>query len=261
MPNKGPLLTIAMALFGHESFLDVELRNPGGYGGNDYSTADALSCIDFFPMGGIIGDLDTSYCITNEDARRNGFSAEELAARWLGEFFQGNQSLSIAFTTAAFIANQNWLNNNLGSTGQRALSISYDMGADTDIPVISRGGIIAVSTIMGLFFAILFAMVFYSLWMPRWTRRLDAFAMLRMGAAMHDKLPLLVALNMDKVKALDEMPGWVGDAAEDGEYLGRLGLGAETMIQRKKRYASYAGDTEPLTILERREAEKMSAAS
>ena len=250
MPNKGPLLTIAMALFGHGSFPDQLLTAPEYF--SSYLAEDALSCVEFAPMTSLVIEYGDS-CITNSDIGNSAYALEDLAVSWIRNFNQNSQSLTTAFTEAAILANQNWLTYNLAPYEDRSLTINYDLGADTTIPSIPLGGLIATSVVIGLFLIILFALTAYSVWEPRWTTRLDAFTMMRMGAAMPDKLPMLVGRNQDKIKELDEIPGWVGDGAEDGEPVGRLGLGADNVINKRKRYVCYQGDVETMTPYERNE--------
>lgn len=254
MPNKGPLLTIAMALFGHGSFLDQLLTTPEIFS-SSYLAEDAFSCVEFAPMASLVGGYGDS-CITNSDIQHSEGALENLAVSWMSNFHLDSQSLTTAFTEAAFLANQNWLGYNLDPYEERSLTIVYDLGADTTIPSIPLGALIATSVVIGMFFIILFALTAYSVWEPRWTSRLDAFTMMRMGAAMPDKLPMLVGRKQDEVKELDEIPGWVGDGAEDGEPVGRLGLGADNVINKRKRYVCYRGDVEPITPYERNELKK-----
>ncbi|CZR51016.1 uncharacterized protein PAC_00891 [Phialocephala subalpina] len=72
--NKGPLLTISMALFGSGSFLANRIAYPEAYwGANNTDPPNDVSCIDFAPMGrlfssesgGTTTSADTDNCITN----------------------------------------------------------------------------------------------------------------------------------------------------------------------------------------------------
>jgi hypothetical protein len=103
----------------------------------------------------------------------------------------------------------------------KSLSVNYDLGADTQVPAISKGGLIFVSLLLGLYILILIPLAIYAARTPRWTAQLDSFAMIRIGAAVADSLPLAVGKNKSTIRGLDEIPGWVGDASEETEPLGR----------------------------------------
>lgn len=62
-------------------------------------------------------------------------------------------------------------------------------------------------------------------------------------------MPLLIGRNTDKVDALDEVSGCVGDQSKESDIIGRLGLGAQTPLAARcnKRFESYSGDQEPLS--------------
>ncbi|KAF8815774.1 hypothetical protein BYT27DRAFT_7192152 [Phlegmacium glaucopus] len=82
-------------------------------------------------------------------------------------------------------------------------------------------------------------MSLYSTWTPCWTDQLDAFAMMRIGAAIAESIPFRVANTTDRIKILDETPGWVGDATEGKGKVGELGIGAPTPLRGRRNYACY----------------------
>ena len=49
---------------------------------------------------------------------------------------------------------------------------------------------------------------------PSWTESLDSFAVLRLGAAIADELPLISPVEADEVVLLDEKEGWIGESKE-----------------------------------------------
>ena len=77
--------------------------------------------------------------------------------------------------------------------------------------------------------------------------------MMRIGAAIADSLPLSVGKNKSTIRGVDEIPGWVGDASEKTETLGRLGLGgARSLASREnRRFECSEGDREAITLEER----------
>ena len=97
-----------------------------------------------------------------------------------------SSTITNAFTAAGFLANQAWLQS-LGPYDQ-TWQVTYDMGADTIIPVISDAGIAIVSLLLGVFLTCLLSLAVYGAWVPRWTDQLDAFAILRLGAGFADEV-------------------------------------------------------------------------
>ncbi|TVY18487.1 hypothetical protein LARI1_G005501 [Lachnellula arida] len=280
--NKGPLLTIAMALFGENSFIASHTAFPQAYYGLN-STLDPATqtevwsinqgaCVGLFPMTALLlitgdtGDTgdgnptefiepSTQGCITNDLGSKEGGTGGYVG-EWVQNFNPGSfigmggdvsaalQNLASAFTSASFLANQAWLMNNIQGSSQRSLTVAWDSGVDTEVPTISLAGIILISILLGIDLLALLAMAIYASFSPTWTKQLDAFALLRIGAALGDRVPLLVGLRTHKIKALDELPGWIGDAADEHEDVGRLGVGASRRIDKKKRYECYKDDEE-----------------
>ncbi|KAJ5982762.1 hypothetical protein N7451_012862 [Penicillium sp. IBT 35674x] len=234
--NKGPLLTIAMALFGEGSFVQTRQANPRTYAWSFPATNSTLdvpyagSCVGLAPMsyllaedcGTILIEDGISSCIDNTSGGPNGSTVGNEIANWISNFNCGSGRLENAFTTAGFLANQAWMESNVGKVGM-TLSISYNMGTDSQIPVISRAGLILVSILLGLYILIVVPLAVYAASTPRWTSNFNSFAMMRMGAAVADRMPLDLGCNTDKIDALDEVSGWVGDASNESDLPGKLG--------------------------------------
>lgn len=146
-----------------------------------------------------------------------------------------------ALTRAIYLANSIWLTKSDPSLSKPTLYISYDRGADTIIPAIKPGGVIVVSVLLGLFIVTLFAMTWYASHVPTWTTIFNAFAMMRIGAAIAEHVPLLVAKKEDKIPVPDQTPGWIGDIEPDAK-IGWLGLGAEVQLRAYRKYACYDWD-------------------
>ena len=51
-----------------------------------------------------------------------------------------------------------------------------------------KTGILVISVLLGTFLASFLGLIIYSAVSPRWTAQLDAFAMLRIGASIADKV-------------------------------------------------------------------------
>lgn len=170
--------------------------------------------------------------------------ADEVA-EWISLFNLDAGRLAGAFTAAAFLANQAWLGGNLGEESQRSLTVSYDFGEDTVVPSIALAGVVVISVLLAMYLVVLCALAVYASRYPRWTHMLDAFAMMRIGAAVGERVPLLVGRNVDAIEVLDEIPGWIRDEVDENEEVGRLALGAKRRLDGRRPYACYAGDDEP----------------
>jgi len=257
--NNGPLLTIALALFGEGSFLATWPQTFSSLKqslSNEAARNSGPVCLYVLPLGNLLGELTDPYgeypCISQFHFCMGDGSSPIRS--WLQDLLDDPEGLANAFTAAAFLANQAWM---LYSGASHSLYISYDMGADTVIPVISVAGVVIISILLFLYLLALLAMSVYASIHTRWTSRLDAFTMLRLGAAIgHDKVPLKAGQQTDMIEVLDEIPGRVEDAAGEQEEIGRLGLGALAMLDVGKRYECYKEDEEN-EIRKREERERM----
>lgn len=166
-------------------------------------------------------------------------------ASWIGYFNYDGGRLMNAFSAAAFLANRNWVESNVPFGYEKSLTVSYGLGEDTVVLSISVGGVVVISVLLGVYLAALTAVAVYASRFPRWTQRLNGFALMRIGAIKEvtGRLPLRVGMNADLIGALDELLGWVGDGAEDGG-MGWLGLEARRRLDGKSRYLCYDGDQE-----------------
>ncbi|GIK06561.1 hypothetical protein Aspvir_002211 [Aspergillus viridinutans] len=257
--NKGPLLTTELAMFGPGSFLDTFAAKLSAIKAS-VNTANFTGdiCLDVPPLLNLIlnesyGLLPRRYCLDAPvGIRYEGNNADSLIQQWLGYFLKGEDRFPLVFTAAAFLSNKQMLESVSGQWW-----IYQDLGAEMDIPTISLAGIIVGSVLMALYIIPLVGLSFYADWYPRWTERLDSFAMLRFGAAIGDKLlPLRVARTVDQIPVLDEIPGVVRDVSiPDGDEvlpMGTLGLGDGRPLQRYRRYEAFKESDEPLTQVEHR---------
>ncbi|GAW22640.1 hypothetical protein ANO14919_121820 [Xylariales sp. No.14919] len=245
--NKGPLLVIALALFGVGSFLD---KRPGyeAYISTIEDVELPSTCLDLVPFIPLLRDVQNTPfagdpldpCLSYDGSRFWYPDVQNAAYLWafVWNFNDGysGERIRNAFSTAAFLANEAWMMQDLPSSG---FKVYYDLGADTQVPVISRAGIALISALLGLYLLGVLAMALYAARVPRWTETLDAFAMMRIGAAAGDRVPLLVCEDVDKVAALDEIPGSFGDATGGEGEVGELALGAQTPLNGERKYRSY----------------------
>ncbi|KAJ7649115.1 hypothetical protein DFH06DRAFT_996603 [Mycena polygramma] len=272
--NKGPLLQTALALFGLGSFIDVRARGLASNSFMDNTTAVELyrtsqcagNMVPFLPLlRDQIGHEQVGNPIDGCARQLSPDPAESARLEtlyYLSAFVYNTydgwagERITNAFGAAAFLANQAWF---LGAfDGQ--LMVSYDMGADMQVPVLALRGIVVVSAVLGLFLVVLLGGAVYAWRTPTWTRTLDAFAMLRIGAAVgaplrstardsdeaedDSRLLLFPRNGAAGVAALDQTPGWVGDASrsegEDG--VGQLALGTGRKIAGRGRQLKFRRD-------------------
>lgn len=245
--SRGPLLTVAIALFGNGSFIQQRAANPDKFiTPLEAQTYNRSLCIELIPLRSLlVGDPGSSVepvdvsglakCVYQNDVADMGQLQAQMAG-WVEYFYynhwDGDQQIEKAFGAAVYLANEAWL---LSAT-LPSLSVSYDLGTDTLVPAISLPGIVIISILLGIYLFMLVALAVYSYLQPSWTSQLDSFAMMRLGATLAGHEPLLVG-KASEVEILDDTPGWIGDTQESLEQAGQLGLGAMGPIHRDRRFA------------------------
>lgn len=257
--SKGPLLSTALALFGAGSYLDIHRTVAEGYAGGSLSAWG--SCVDVVPFIKLLRSPDPNGrgggrsvsetldpCVSAWDST---YYQPKIVASyiWLFAPFEREKSLAHppskriqdAFTAAAFIAVDVWAQQ---PASESWVALWWDLGVDQQVPDMSRAGMIVVSLLMGLYLSCLLALAVYGAWTPRWTNQLDAFSMMRVSSAVPGLFPLRLAHDPDDVRALDELPGWIGgvDGVQGGGGVGELGLGGELPLSGKEKYHCYAFD-------------------
>lgn len=114
-----------------------------------------------------------------------------------------------------------------------SLQATYETGIETEAPYVPKWGIILIWVVLRLQLFCLLALSLYCAWVPRWTNQLDVFAMIDLGASLADDLPFLMAQDSEKIHALYNLPGWIGDIVEKGtdkrekDVVGKLTLGGD----------------------------------
>lgn len=249
----GPLLALTVALFGHDSYISSHTHTPIAFelsAGN----GDRSLCSDLPPLLGLM-DVSNDYLYDStlpalsclpRDSENN---VTNVVATWLGLFWKrgfaggalGSPEIYLmqqAFTAAAYLAHNLRLTKTALSQN-RTLTLNYDLGIDISIPNISTAGIVTVAVLLGLFVCSCFLMSWYASRVPLWSSELDAFAMMRIGAELAEFVPLMAAKSADNVNILDHRPGWIGDAEPEKE-VGKLSLGAQAKLRKKRKYVSYS---------------------
>ncbi|RJE26359.1 hypothetical protein PHISCL_01332 [Aspergillus sclerotialis] len=255
--NRGPLLSIATALFGEGSFADIQHTALAAYANSSIGYSGCISVVPFISLlHESANDLGSStfdpclkgYHVNNvidnpRDAEDNQINMHAIVAAYFflfsgdTQFGPSSERVENAFTSAAFLANDVSMTSDIY---EQSIMVYYDMGADQQVPQISREGVIFVSVLLSLYLLCLFALAVYSACIRRWTDTLDSFAMLRIEASISERVPLLAARHVGRIKALDETPGWIGNASE-GE-IGELCLAGERPLGKTKRYRCYSTD-------------------
>lgn len=188
------------------------------------------------------------------DCISDSIQTPELLDRELAKYVQsfylfGNYGLqwqdaersTNAFTAAVYLANEAWLTSDVLRANRR---VSSDPGADMVIPAIAPAGMVVISALWAVYIACLFALAVYSATSPRWTQQLDSFAMMRIGAAAHEQIDFDVGFQTKAIRALDTLPGEIGDATGGEGDAGALGLGVSSPLRARRRYKCYSGDKE-----------------
>lgn len=189
--------------------------------------------IDSYQIGNYLEGCLKNDVHTHDDLQRQIANYVKLFY-WNDYDGYNGERITNAFNSAAFIANEAWLNSPSGEW-----SVSYDYGADATVPVISATGMIVISVLIGTFLSALLALAIYSAVLPRWADQLDAFAMLRIGASISDDIQFRATEHTRKITALDRLPGWIGDATDGEDERGQLALGARGPLNRKRKFMAY----------------------
>ena len=258
--HKGPLLTIALALFGPGSFFNTTLKD------HDFVNIGQGQCTQVLPMthlfrssdagqDGSLSDLDPCIRKTKVD------KSVSLQWQYIRSFFEnthGQERIVNAFNAAAFLTHDVVMMCNPSKSVWR---VHYDPGTSMaiTIPEISIPSMWFISTHLSVYLGCLVILAVYNANTPRWTPQLDSFAMMRIGASMADKFPLQLAPDVEAVEELDKCDGWVGDGTEDDKEAegdgasgavnptepGTLKLGANTPLRRDRKYESYSSEESP----------------
>ncbi|CRG83521.1 hypothetical protein PISL3812_00873 [Talaromyces islandicus] len=232
----GPLTLIALAIFGPGSFADTQ-QNATGNGNSDYKIDtgwkqyfDGISEGDPLPLIDLGVASDTGGTIPIETWIMSLTDSQNLA------------STTSAFTQASFLAIKAIFDAYFG--GEITVRYSSSALEQISLPSMSLGGLIAGSVLLVLYIIPLLCLAVYSAASCRWTHTLDAFTMLRMGAAFgQEHLPFLIGTSMRKILALDDLPGVVRDISLPDDKIGQLALGVGgAPLQLKKPYLAYPGN-------------------
>jgi hypothetical protein len=253
-----PLLNLATALFGNNSFIAtrsnrLETLLKDGADSRELDDESEEACGNRIPVPPLLPDayhFATSECTSNYAVSVEMLDKNLVA--YVGSFSPyGHETttdypseLNNAFGAFVFLANEAWLVSSRQNNEVGARYVYSNPGVAMIIPAISLAGMIVVSLLWAVYIASLLSLAVYSARTPRWTNTLDAFAMLRIGAATRDYgIALKVGFETQAIDALDELPGTIGDATGGESEVGVLVLGALTPLNGVRLYEAYGGDT------------------
>ena len=230
--NLGPLAMIVAAMFEPGSFIATQIPQNGTTApAKDMpGPTPAIPCT-VGPLNLLLIGLEET-CYHQPSKVDDGYVS---ITKWLASFYDiGN--MQNALHAAAILASQVWL-----SSVDGTLEINYDLGQDSTRPKISSAGVIVISILLAIDLFLLLVVATYIRFSYTWTDSFDSSAMMRLGAARANDLPLQVSTDEAKEKTramLGEMPGWVGDARPDDE-VGAVAIGATVPLKAGRRYEAF----------------------
>ncbi|EED17067.1 conserved hypothetical protein [Talaromyces stipitatus ATCC 10500] len=232
----GPLAMIALALFGPGSFADTQQTAPSSesfYSNESESQRyhDMFAADDILPLTPL------------------GFTTSVLGEipidGWMSAFSSNKEDASVAFTRASFLAVKAMFDNTVRFGGDITVAFASSDLQQITLPSLPFSAMIACSVLFGLYMVPLLCLALYAAFSSSWTNTLDAFTMLRMGAAFGQQdLPLLIGKSKRKIRVLDTLPGIVRDISGPDDKVRQLALGIEGggPLQPSKRYLAYPGN-------------------
>lgn len=231
---KGPLLSLTFALFGQTSWISELFsdRSPSTHRFRQsqiMSPRDWRECVEHIPMSGL--NQSEPLCTTFLT------SVSSQIQDWMTEYTTRDPTKMLSQAVA--LSNIAWMTQ---YRPYAAYSISANHGISAVKQHISPAGFYICTALLALHLLGLFILAIYTCHATPWTSDLDSFAMLRIGAQFADRLG---AQSMDKlpmglrksenVKALDELPGFIGDASPE-EDVGALAMGAQSPLAKNRAY-------------------------
>lgn len=234
--NLGPLAMIVAAMFEPGSFIATQIPQNGTTPPDIYiykpGPGPAIPCT-LPPLDLLLNGLGENVLCSQQPF--NADAGYISITEWLTNFYDIG-TMQNALHAAAILASQVWLS--LTDSADGSLTVYYDMGQDSTRPKISSAGMILLSILLAIDLLLLLAVAIYISFSRTWAGNFDSSAMMRLGAARADELPLQVISSEGKEKTramLERMPGWVGDARPDDE-VGALAIGATVPLKAGRRY-------------------------
>ncbi|KAL1598862.1 hypothetical protein SLS60_008005 [Paraconiothyrium brasiliense] len=236
--NKGPLASVAVALFGPYSFIGARMSNPSAF----VLAPDAVS-----DSGRLIGSGNCVYkrplaswtansaaaCFEHYGSTDVHMIIQQVTQTlyfWTESYLDDTLE---ALSHALFMANKLWLNQpTAGYDTENQLRIYYDAGIPTTKPEISNTGIIVGSLFMVLHLLGLLLLTIYTVMMKPWSGKMGSEIILKMGMVYSDELARSETEDQWK-RTVVRLPGYIGDERPE-EVIGRLRFGAAAGLSTKK---------------------------
>ncbi len=228
--TPGPLLTSIVAIFGKSSFFGTIAGAPKN------STANEEICGQLKPP---FRNLVEGWVQYSMDCQIPDPGLRVKLHYWMVNF-AGPEKTRQALASAIFFSHQAVLTqaSALSGTGRQ---LKTSPGQDVARMSINPAAMAFISFLILVQLVALFALAIYSYQHPCWTESLDAFALLRLGAAMAEELPLISTIDSKEVPVLDEKVGWIGaahDKQDEGE-CDTLVIGGVAAVKRDELYRMY----------------------
>ena len=227
--TPGPLGAAALALFGNTSFF-ASAASALTSGADEETVCRSLRV----PFGHKYTLLNLKWKATPL-ACNVGTRLTDILAEWLANF-ENPDKTRYALGASIFFASQATLNQAVVSSSAPPRELFTDPGYPISRLRISVPAMVSLSALILVQLAGLFALAFYA-YKPSWTKSLDSFAILRLGASMADDVPLISSIESKEVQELTRREGWIGAVVEEEEKgSGTLVIGGESPLESKVQY-------------------------
>lgn len=231
--NQGPLAMIAAAMFDPGSFIATQFPQNATRPLSPLIPGPGIPCT-VAPLKLLLGKFVQTPCYPEPLNADEGYGS---VSSWLAAFYDLG-AMQNALHAAVILASKVWLTSITGR-----LTVMYDLGQDSERPKISSAGVILLSILLAIDLFLLLALATYISFSYTWTSYFDSSAMMRLGAARSDELPLQIISTEreEKTRAVrEQVPGWVGDARPDDD-VGVLAIGATAPLKPGRRYRQGTG--------------------
>ena len=241
---SGPLLTSILAIFGNKTFFDTVASR------SNYADPDGMLCHQLRPPfldltisdgvswgSALFNASDSAFspvCEVIPNQTSNDSLLLNALLDWLQKF--GNAELaSAAFTLATSSTNMATLNSRYNPHEYGRWLILASVGFGMQKPAIPLPIIVVISLLLLLQVLGLAWLAILGSGRSTGTGSLDGFALLRMGAALHMELPPISAMRAGELETLDERPGWIGGAGQEGKTQ-KLVMGGSEEVEQDTKY-------------------------
>jgi hypothetical protein len=234
--NKGPLASVATALFGPYSYIDTRMSNPSNF----ILATDLVSdqgapsgnCVYREPLSSWLASVQ-GRCLDSQYLREESRVIYRVGTM-LEYYFSSPKAATLgALSHGLYMANKLWMYQpSTDYPKDNQLIIYYDDGIPLIMPEINNAGVIVGSILLALHLLGLLLLVVYIAIMKPWSSTMGSEVMLKMGMVYSDEL-VRSETEQQWEKAVTTLPGFIGDE-KPVEEVGRMRLGATAGLSRKK---------------------------